>query len=151
VSVAPLLFPSEAWARAAAEVLHQDASAQAALAAFGPFTAGCVVEKGDGLERDLCVWAKLVPGRKAELVFCDDEDELDDLRPDYFTSVPHALVRELMRAVLAGQAPDGLGLVRSGRVQLKGDLARVVKMAGLQQHRHAGLAALRSLPTKLLG
>ena len=92
---APLVFPSEAWVRAVAAVLHKDASAQAALAAFGAFTAGAVVEKGDGLAADFCVYAKVVPGREPVLQFCDDEDEVDDLKPEYYTCVPHQLVRDL--------------------------------------------------------
>ena len=74
---APLVFPSEAWARFAARVLHKDPSAQAALAAFGAFTAGAVIEKGDGLAADFCVYAKVAPGQEPVLQLCDDEDELD--------------------------------------------------------------------------
>ena len=147
---APLLFPSEAWARAAAAVLHKDPSAQAALAAFGAFTAGAVIEKGDGLAEDFCVYAKVAPGELPVLQLCDDEDELDDLNPDYLTHAPHKLVRDLLRSVLAGETPDALALVTSGRVKLlKGDLGRVVRVAG--QHKDAGLVAVRSIPTTTLG
>lgn len=147
---APLVFPSEAWARHAAQVLHQDPSSQAALAAFGAFTAGAVLEKGDGLAADFCLYAEVAPGKEPVLRLCDDEDELDDLAPDYLGHAPHKLVRDLLRAVLAGETPDVLALVTSGRVKLvKGDLGRVVKVAG--QHKNAGLAAIRSIPTQTLG
>ena len=146
---APIVFPSEAWARAAAAVLHKDPSAQAALAAFGPFTAGAVILKGDGLAEDFCLYAEVAPGKEPVLQLCDDEDELDDLNPDYLTHAPHKLVRELLRSVLAGETPDALALVTSGRVRLlKGDLGRVVKVAG--QHKNAGLAAIRTVATKTL-
>jgi hypothetical protein len=129
-----------------------DPSAQAALAAFGAFTAGAVVEKGDGLSADFCVYAKVAPGQEPVLRLCDDEDELEDLGPDYLAHAPHKLVRDLLRSVLAGEVPDGLALLTSGRVRLlRGDLGRLVKLAGLPQHRNAGLAAIRSLPTKTLG
>jgi CRP-like cAMP-binding protein len=133
-------------------VLHKDPSAQAALAAFGAFTAGAVVLKGDGLAEDFCLYAKVAPGKDPVLRLCDDEDELEELGPDYLAHAPHKLVRDVLRAVLAGETPDGLALVTSGRVKLlKGDLGRVVKVAGQAQHRDAGLAAIRSLSTKTLG
>ena len=146
---APLVFPSEAWALFASQVLHKDPSSQAALVAFGPFTAGAVVLKGDGLAEDFCLYAKVAPGKEPVLQLCDDEDELDDLAPDYLGHAPHKLARDLLRAVLAGETPDVLAMVTSGKVKLlKGDLGRVVKLAG--QHKNAGLAAIRTIPTKTL-
>jgi hypothetical protein len=145
---AALVFPSEEWARALNQALSADAGVQAALAEFGPFTAGAILEKGAGLQSDFCVFIDAAPGREARLTFCEDEDELDDLHPNYLATAPHALVRDLLRKALAGEVPDPLQLLTSGKAKLKGDLARIVKVAG--RHPNAGLSALRSLPTATL-
>jgi hypothetical protein len=144
-----LLFPSADWCRALSRALHQDPVVQAALAEFGPFTAGAVVERGDGLASDFCVHVRAAPGQEPQLTFCDDEDELEELEPDYLGHAAHRLVRDLLRAVQAGQAPDPLRLVTSGQVKLQGDLGRVVKVAG--RYPRAGLEALRALATETLG
>ena len=145
----PLLFPSKEWCLAAARALTADPSAQAALAEFGAFTAGAVIDRGDGLGRDFCLHVAAAPGAEPTLTFCDDEDELEELEPDYLGHLPHRLVRDLLRAALAGQLPDPLRLLTSGQVQIKGDLARLVRVVG--RHQTAGLAAIRSIPTRTLG
>ena len=145
----PLLFPSKEWCRAAAVALQADPTVQAAVAEFGAFTSGTVIEKGDGLEGDFCLLVAVAPGEVPRLTFCDDEDELEEHEPDYLGHVPHKLVRDLLRAAQGGQAPDPLKLLTSGQVQIKGDLARIVRVVG--RHQNAGLAAIRSIPTRTLG
>lgn len=146
--ISALVFPSEEWARALNKVLSADPGVQAALAEFGPFTAGAILEKGAGLKSDFCLFIDAAPGREARLTFCEDEDELDDLRPNYLAVGPHALVRDLLRKALAGEVPDPLALITSGKAKLKGDLGRIIKVAG--RHPRAGLSALRSIPTATL-
>ena len=144
-----LLFPSKEWCRAAAVALQADPTVQAAVAEFGAFTAGTVIVRGDGLASDFCLLAKVVPGEEPVITFCDDEDELEEHQPDYLGWVPHKLARDLLRTAQAGQTPDPLKLLTSGQVKLEGDLARIVRIAG--RHQNAGLAAIRSIPTRTLG
>src|SRR4051794_30762478 len=96
------LFPSPEWCEAAAAALHDDPSVQAALADFGPVVTGIVVERGAGLQSDFCVLARVAPGKPAALSFPDDEDELEDLQPDYIAWAPHALCRSLLGAAMRG-------------------------------------------------
>jgi hypothetical protein len=121
-------------------------ASSAAVADFGAVAAGAVIEKGDGLARDFCVLARIAPGRPPELIFCDDEDELEELEPDYLARVPHALCRELLEAAFAGKPVDPLQLVFQRRIRLEGDLQRIVRAAG--RHQGAGLGALRAVPTR---
>src|SRR5205823_3915859 len=81
---------------------------QAAIAEFGPVVAGIVVERGAGLRSDFCVLARIAPGKPASLSFPDDEDELEELSPDYIAWAPHALCRSLLGAAMRGERPDPL-------------------------------------------
>jgi hypothetical protein len=144
-----LVFPSKEWCLAAAKALHADPTVQAAVAEFGGFTAGTVIDRGDGLGRDFCVLVAVEPGEPPHLTFCDDEDELEEFEPDYLGHVPHRLVRDLLRAAQSGLAPDPLKLITSGQVRVQGDLGRVVRVAG--RYPNAGLEAIRSIPTRTLG
>ena len=144
-----LLFPSRAWCEAAARALLADQQVKLALSEFGAVTAGMVVERGEGLESDFCLLARLRPQEEARLEFPDDEDELEELEPDYIAWAPHALCKELLRAALAGARPDPLRAVLERRVRLRGDLERLVKHAG--RHRGAGLDAIRAVPTRFHG
>jgi hypothetical protein len=144
-----LLFPSQAWCEAAARALLADEQVQLALLEFGPVTAGIVVERGDGLASDFCLLARLRPPAAADLDFPDDEDELDELEPDYVAWAPHSLCKELLQTALAGARPDPLRAVLERRVRLRGDLERLVKHAG--RHRGAGLDAIRTVPTRFHG
>jgi hypothetical protein len=141
-----LLFPSQAWCEAAARALLADDGVQVALSDFGPVTAGIVVERGDGLLSDFCLLARLRPGAPAELRFPDDEDELEELEPDYVAWAPVLLCEELLRAALSGGRPDPLRAILERKVRLRGDLQRLVKHAG--RHRGAGLDAIRTVPTR---
>ena len=141
-----MLFPSREWCLAAADALHGDASVQAAIADFGPVVTGIVVERGSGLPNDFCVLARIAPGKAPTLSFPDDEDELEDLHPDYVAWAPHALCRSLLGAAMRGERPDPLRAILERKVRLKGDLQRLVKHAG--RHQGAGLDALRGLPTR---
>jgi hypothetical protein len=144
-----LLFPSQAWCEAAARALLADDEVQRALADFGPVTAGMVVERGEGLPSDFCLLARLRPAATAQLEFPDDEDELEELQPDYIAWAPHALCKEMLRAALLGARPDPLRAVLERKVRLRGDLERLVKHAG--RHRGAGLEAIRAVPTRFHG
>jgi len=144
-----LLFPSRDWCEAAAGALLADEQVQLALGEFGPVTAGIVVERGDGLSTDFCLLARLRPRADARLEFPDDEDEIEELEPDYIAWAPHALCKELLRAALAGARPDPLRAVLERRVRLRGDLERLVRHAC--RHRGAGLDAIRTVPTRFHG
>jgi hypothetical protein len=144
-----LLFPSQAWCEAAARALLADDEVQLALSDFGPVTAGIVVERGEGLASDFCVLARLRPRAPAELGFPDDEDELEELEPDYIAWAPVLLCKELLQAALSGGRPDPLRAILERKVRLRGDLQRLVKHAG--RHRGAGLDALRTIPTRFHG
>jgi hypothetical protein len=144
-----LLFPSQAWCEAAARSLLADDEVQVALSDFGPVTAGIVVERGEGLPGDFCLLARLRPGAPAELRFPDDEDELEELEPDYVAWAPHSLCKQLLRAALSGGRPDPLRAIVERKVRLRGDLQRLVKHAG--RHRGAGLDAIRTVPTRFHG
>jgi len=146
--LSPLLFPSREWSLALSRALQADSVVQQALGEFGAFTAGAILEKGAGLGSDFCVHIEAAPGREPKLTFCEDEDELDDLEPDYLVRAPHALVRDLLKSTLAGQLPDPLRLVTTGQVSLRGDLGRIVRVAG--RYPTAGLESLRRLPTRTL-
>jgi hypothetical protein len=98
----PLLFPSRAWVEAAVRELQKDPTVQAALADFGPVVAGIVIQKGPGLDEDLCVLARLAPGKPFDVSFADDEDELEDQEPDYLGWAPYKLVRELLESAMGG-------------------------------------------------
>ena len=144
-----LTFPSREWCEAAATELHGDAGARAALAAFGAVVAGVVIEKGAGLGSDFCVLATLAPGKPAALSFPEDEDELEELEPDYIAFVAHDLAKSMLRAALGGGRPDPLKAILDRKIRLRGDLQRIVRLMG--RHEGAGLEAIRSLPTHLLG
>ena len=143
------LFPSREWCGAAAAALYDDAEVQAAIAEFGPVVAGIVVERGAGLRSDFCVLARIAPGKPASLSFPDDEDELEELQPDYVVWAPYSLCKQLLQAALAGARPDPLRAVLERKVRLRGDLERLVKHAG--RHRGAGLDAIRTVPTRFHG
>jgi hypothetical protein len=112
-------------------------------------TAGVVIEHGDGLVSDFCALARLRPAKPADVSFPDDEDELEELEPDYIAWAPHALCKQLLRQALAGASPDPLRAVLERRIRLKGDLERLIKHAG--RHRGAGLEAIRALPMRFHG
>ncbi len=143
-----LLFPSAEWFRAAAKLLHADASVQAAAREFGAVTVGLIIEKGDGLREDFCAFTKLAPDREPALEFPDDDDELDELEPDYLVRAAHAVARRLVEAAMRGERNDPLAPILSREVKLRGDLARLVRFAG--QHKGAGAGALPTLPTRTL-
>ena len=144
-----MIFPSKEWCEAVARALQADPSVQTAMADFGPVIAGVVVERGDGLASDFCVLARLAPGKVPQLSFPEDEDELEELEPDYIAWASHTLCKQLLRAVLAGQRADPLKAILERKMRLKGDLSRIVRQAG--KHEGAGRDAIRSLPTQLLG
>ena len=144
-----LTFPSKEWFAGAARVLHADASVQSALADFGAVVAGVVIERGDGLDGDFCVLARLAPGKPPELSYPDDEDELEELEPDYIARASHALCKEMLRAAMRGEREGPLKAILDRKIRFKGDLARMVRVAG--KHQGAGAGAIRSLPTRLLG
>jgi hypothetical protein len=144
---APLEFPSKEWCRAAAAALHSDPAVRAAVADFGPVAAGVVVQRGPGLASDFCVLARIEGDGPPGLSFPDDEDELEELGPDYVAWVPVELCRELLREALAGRSPDPLQLVLARRIRVQGDLQRLVRAAG--RHAATGVAALRTVPTSL--
>ena len=126
-----------------------DREVQLALTEFGSVTAGMVIERGDGLPSDFCLLARLRPDAPADLSFPDDEDELEELQPDYVVWAPYSLCKQLLQAALAGARPDPLRAVLERKVRLRGDLERLVKHAG--RHRGAGLDAIRTVPTRFHG
>ena len=142
-------FPSKEWCEAAAGALHRDPAVQGAVADFGPVVAGVVVERGDGLDSDFCVLLRLAPGKAAQLSYPEDEDELEELEPDYIAWAPHGLCKQMLRAAMAGERADPLRAILERKVRIKGDLSRVVRLAG--KHEGAGRDAIRSLQTQLLG
>jgi hypothetical protein len=144
---AALRFPSEEWWSAVAAALQADPEVRAAVAEFGAFAAGAVVQRGPGLARDFCVLLKIAPDAPPVLSFPDDEDELEDFAPDYIAWAPYPLCRELLEAAHSGKQVDPLKLIFSGRIKLQGDLQRIVRAAG--KHPGRGLAALRSVATEL--
>src|SRR5262249_59472215 len=121
---------------AAAVAMRGAPAALAAIADFGPVVAGLVIE-----DPGFCVLARIEPGRPVKLSYPEDEDELEELEPDYIGWASYALCRTLLQQA----RPDPLKAILERRVRLKGDLERLVKHAG--RHRGAGLEALRSVPT----
>jgi len=141
-------FPSREWCEAAAAALAKDPRVIAAVADFGPVLAGAVVTRGGGLSEDFCVLAHIEPGKPAKLRFPEDEDELEELEPDYVLWAPYTLCKSLLQNAFAGGHPDPLKALLSGQMKLKGDLQRVVKHAG--RHQGAGGDTLRALPTEFV-
>jgi hypothetical protein len=137
-----LTFPSREWCQAAARELDREPEAQAALAELGPVTFGMVLERDGSLAADFCVYVDAAPGRGAKLLFCDDEDELDELEPDYLARAQAGTIRDVLAAMQQGKQPDPLALTTSGKVRLRGDLGRLVRVGG--RHPKAGTASLRS-------
>lgn len=143
-----LLFPSREWCLAAAKAMDADPTVQAAARDFGPVVAGVVIERGEALEADFCVLTRVTPGRPSELSFPADEDELEEMEPDYLGWISYSLARELLETAYAGRRPDPLQAILQRRIRLHGDLERLVKHAG--RHQGAGLDALRSIPTRFV-
>ena len=141
-------FPSREWCEAAGAALAKDPDVVAAVADFGPVVAGAVITRGAGLSRDFCVLARVEPGKPFQLRFPEDEDELEELEPDYICWVPYELCRSLLRSALSGGHPDPLKALLAGEMKLQGDLQRVVRHAG--RHQGAGAATLRALPTEFV-
>ena len=140
-------FPSREWCEAAAAAMLADPWVVAAVRDFGPVVAGVVITKVPG-GGDFCVLARIEPGKPAKLSYPDDEDELEDLEPDYIGWAPYALCKSLLQAAQAGQRPDPLRAILERKVKLQGDLERLVKHAG--RHQGAGLDAIRSVPTEFV-
>jgi hypothetical protein len=145
---ASLVFPSRAWCEAAAAAMLHDPAVRAAIADFGAVVAGIVIERGGGLASDFCVLARIEPGKPVKLSYPDDEDELEELEPDYIGWAPYALCKTLLEETLAGRRPDPLRAILERKVRLKGDLERLVKHAG--RHKGAGLDAIRSVPAEFV-
>src|SRR5439155_743179 len=82
------------------------------------------------LRSDFCVLARIEPGKQPALSYPDDEDELEELEPDYIGWASYDLCRELLEAAFAGKRPDPLRAILERKVRLKGDLQRLVKGAG---------------------
>ncbi len=125
-----------------------DAAVIRAIADFGPVVAGLVIERSGGLSSDFCVLARIEPGRPVKLSFPDDEDELEELEPDYVGWASYALCRSLLEQALAGERPDPLKIIFERKVRLKGELERLVRHVG--KHQGAGLEAIRSVPTEFV-
>jgi len=143
-----MLFPSREWCEAAAAALAKDPAVIAAVADFGPVLVGAVVRRGDGLDEDFCVLARIEPGKPTHLRFTGDEDELEELEPDYILWAPYKLCKSLLQSAFASGHPDPLKALLSGQMKLSGDLQRVVKHAG--KHQGAGGNTLRALPTEFV-
>jgi hypothetical protein len=141
-------FPSREWCAAAAAALLRDRTVVSAIAEFGPVVVGVVVEKGGRLRSDFCVLLRIEPGRPVRLSYPEDEDELEELEPDYIAWAPYPLCKALLEQALAGGHPDPLRAVLERKVRLQGDLQRLVKHAG--RHKGAGLSAIRALPTEFV-
>ena len=141
-------FPSREWCEAAAAAMLRDPAVVSAIAEFGAVVAGIVIERGAGLESDFCILARIQPGRRADLTYPQDEDELEEYEPDYSAWAPYAICRGLLERAFAGERPDPLRAILERKVRLHGDLQRVVKHAG--RHRGAGLDALRAVPTEFV-
>ena len=141
-------FPSAQWCEAAALAMLGDPAVIAAIAEFGPVVAGLVIERGGGLESDFCLLARIEPGKPARLEYPEDEDELEELEPDYIGWASYPLCRALLEQAQRGQRPDPLKAILRGEVKLHGDLERLVKHAG--RHQGAGLEALRTVPTEFV-
>ena len=101
-------FPSREWCEAAAAAMLRDPAVTAAIADFGPVVVGVVIQRGSRLPGDFCVLARLHPGRPAKLSYPEDEDELEELEPDYVGWASYDLCRELLEATFAGKRPDPL-------------------------------------------
>ena len=141
-------FPSREWCEAAASAMLRHPAAIRAIADFGPVLAGVVIERGDGLDSDFCLLARIEPGRPPALSFPQDEDELEEFEPDYVAWAPYALCRTLLGEAFAGRRPDPLRAILERKVRLKGDLQRLLKHAG--RHQGAGLDALRAVLTEFV-
>jgi len=126
----------------------RDPAVISAIAEFGPVVAGVVIERSQGLSSDFCVLARIEPGKPIELSYPEDEDELEELEPDYLGWVSYTLSKSLLEATFAGQRPDPLKAILQGQVKLHGDLERLVRHAG--RHQGAGLEALRTVPTEFV-
>ena len=124
----------------------RDPAVIAAIADFGPVVAGIVIERPGSA--DFCALVRIEPGRALALEYPDDEDELEELEPDYIGWASYDLCRALLEQALAGQRPDPLRAILERKVRLQGDLERLVRHAG--RHRGAGLDALRSVPTEFV-
>lgn len=142
-----MIFPSKEWFRAAVKALHADAGVQAAARDFGPVTAGAVIEKGGGLGKDFCLFASLDPAREPALQFPDDEDELEEMEPQYLIRAPYPVLKRMLQAALRGERQDDpLGPVLRREVRLSGDLERLVRYS--RGHRGVGQGILRAIPTE---
>lgn len=148
VRCAAVLFPSREWCEAAAAALAQDPAVIAANADFGPVVVGVVITRGAGLAEDFCLLARIDPGKSYQLRYPEDEDEVEELEPDYVCRVPYAVCKALLRDAQAGGRPDVFKAVVSGQMKVDGDLQRVVKHAA--KHQGAGAASLRALPTEFV-
>jgi hypothetical protein len=119
-----------------------------ALDDFGAVSAGIVIVRGGGLRSDFCVLARFEPGRAARLEYPEDEDELEELGPDYIAWAPYTVCRSLLRAAFAGEHVDPVRVILDRNVKVRGDLERLVRHAS--RHRAAGLDALRAVPTEFV-
>jgi hypothetical protein len=116
-----------------------DPAVIAAIADFGPVVAGLVIE-----DPGFCVLARIEPGRPVKLSYPEDEDELEELEPDYIGWASYALCKTLLQQA----RPDPLQAILERKARLQGDLERLIRHAG--RHRGAGLEALRGVPTEFV-
>jgi len=141
-------FPSREWCEAAAAAIVRDPAVMAAIADFGPVVVGVVIQRGARLRSDFCVLARLHPGRLAKLSYPEDEDELEELEPDYIAWAPHAVCRTLLQQAIAGERADPVRAILERKIRLRGDLEKLVKYAA--RHQAAGLEAIRAVPTEFV-
>ena len=132
-------FPSREWFEAVAVAMLTDPAAIAAIADFGPVVAGLVIE-----DPGFCVLAHIEPGKPVELSYPEDEDELEEMEPDYIGWASYQLCKTLLQQ----EKPDPVKAILERKVRLHGDLERLIKHAG--RHRGAGLQALRGVPTEFV-
>jgi hypothetical protein len=141
-------FPSREWCEAAAAAIMRDAAVTAAIADFGPVVVGVVIQRGARLRSDFCVLARLRPARPVKLSYPEDEDELEELEPDYIAWAPYAVCRTLLQQAIAGERADPVRAILERKIRLRGDLEKLVKYAA--RHQAAGLEAMRAVPTEFV-
>ena len=116
-------FPSLAWCRALVAAIH--ANPESAVAGKGWRGTLCVaVLADDALREPFFVFSRIEDGRVLEVRPLDDEDEIDELEPDYVAKAGYLTWKRFIRGDY-----DPIEALLQRKIHFAGDLTPIAERA----------------------
>lgn len=123
----PAPFPSLAWCQRLADAIHADP--RSALAGKGWHGTVCVAFlQDDLLDVPFFVYARIQDGRVLELRQLEDEDEIDEIAPDYVAKAKCDVWLRFVR----GECDPIEALIQK-KISFRGDLTPIAERAQFKQ------------------